>query len=274
MEEICRVEIPQHIRQVKISNKQQPIYYEWNGLTIRGKKYKIPKKYFKDKSKSNDLKENIIIEYLKDEFSLGLLNKKKEVILSTRNSTTKFPLNTHVILLQKGIPIIANDKVVGTPKIIPIKGQDFYSSNIREFTRGIIMNAIKECYEPFLNSFPVINAYPIRIVCEIHDTIKNYYDNTDKEGLGKAWDVDNYAYPYMKAFPDVLQALGKIRNDDRLHITQPPSPIFVPIENHNDRKLVFIIYKDDREIINQNKIYNEFHTKIVQKEGTTTNSIF
>jgi len=261
--EIIKVEIPQHIRKVQLSAKQRPYYYEWDGKTIKGKRKKVPSSYFIDKSKS--LKEVVLIEDLKDNYCIGVFNNANKLITTIKHSSD-YPVSKQVnykhrlcIKIDDNIfPVLCNPKIANTPKLYLIKGQDFYNSKIREFQRGVIMDEIKKCYTPFVESMPVISDYPVKIECEIHDTIKNYYDG-DRHGLGLPWDIDNYAYPYMKAFPDLLQKLGKLRNDDRLHVTQPPTPIFCPIEKHEDRKLVFIISKDERDVIVNNKIYQSYH---------------
>jgi hypothetical protein len=270
------VEIPQHIRKVQFSAKQRPVYFEWNGLSIKGKRAKLHVKYFKDK---NDIQKDVKIEHLKDHFYIGRFenNKLKYVtrkseelpsasdLLRTKHKYRLVTYNEDSMSGSKYDLLLCNPNVVNTPKFHLIRGQDFYNSKIREHSRGAIMDAIKECFTPYLVNLPVISEYPVKIECQIHDTIKNVYDGA-KEGLGLPWDIDNYAYPYMKAFPDLMQKLGKIKNDDRLHLTSPPSPIFVPIENHNERKLVFIITKDDRDVINNNKIYQDFHSPGLNSE--------
>lgn len=263
MKELCRVEIPQHIRKIQLSASQRAIYFEWNGVCIKAKRTNIPQKFFLKGVKRDKFPK---IEYLKDDYTLGMFKDNK--LVGTIRDSSLLPNIANLLeskikyrlCLKNGEPILANLKTVNTPRMYVIKGQDIYSGNLREHMRGTVMDAIKTCYTPFVKNIPVICEYPVCIACEIHDTIKNYYDNSKSNiELGQAWDIDNYAYPYMKAFPDLLQALGKIKNDDRLHLTQPPVPIFCPIENHSLRKLVFIIYKDDRDIIKNNKIYQDFH---------------
>lgn len=272
--ELIRVEIPQHIRKVQLSAKQRPVYFEWNGLCIKGKKAKIHRRWLQDQSSHVvDIK----IEDLKDKFFIGVYHNNK--IVSVTRDTSDLPTpaallrtkDKYRLVIQNDeqgyTPMLCNSKVVDTPRMKLIKGQDFYNSTIKEHQRGTIMNAIKECYKPYLVNLPVIQDYPVRMVCEVHDTIRNVYDLHQQTGTGKPWDVDNYAYPYLKAFPDLMQALGKIRNDDRLNVTQPPSAIFCPIEHHRDRKLVFIISKDERELIANNETYRNYHNPVQLGEG-------
>ncbi len=272
--EILRVEIPQYIRKVQLSAKQRPVYFEWNGLCIKGKRAKLHRRWLQDKTSTVvDIK----IEDLKDKFFIGTFSSGKLIHVTRDSSVLPTPSdllrtkNKFRLIVQDDekeyTPMLCNPNVVDTPRMKIIKGQDFYNGTVKEHQRATIMNAIKDCFRPYLENIPVIEDYPVKMVCEIHDTIRNAYDLHQQEGVGRHWDVDNYAYPYLKAFPDLLKELGKIRDDDRLHLTQPPAPIFCPIEKHKDRKLVFIISKDDREIITNNQIYKDFHYPIPQGEG-------
>lgn len=253
-----------------MSEKQRAQYFEWDGTRIKGKK-PIPRSFFKNKY---DIPLNPQIEDLKDYLAIGILNKSNKIVATIKsNDLLPGPNNIHEQRKEglkyylcskdgdKHIPIVINPQNVNKPRYYVIKGQDIYSGNLREFQRGLVMDKIKECFKPFVEILPVITEYPIRIECEIHDTVKNFYDRT-KTDLGIHWDVDNYAFPYMKAFPDLLFAMKKIADDDRLHLTQPPVPIFCPIDNHEDRKLVFIISKDEREIIKNHPAYQANRYKV------------
>jgi hypothetical protein len=248
--ELFRVTIPQYIREVKLSNKQRPIYWEWNGMNIKaGNKY-ILQRYLKRgvgsvTAQASDVKD---LYTFMDLYNGGLYYHYAHYVSQVKKPVHPniYAKNSKRILydLYDLKPVIANINQAGKPRIIQIKGQDIYSGNIREFTRGAIMEAIKNSYIPCLKDISPVSKYPIKIAMELHDTIDNVYGNKNQR-----WDVDNRAYPYCKAFPDVLTDLGIIEDDDRLHITQPPVPIFCPIDNHEDRKLVFIIEHDTRDII-------------------------
>lgn len=264
------------MRKIKTSDKQNPVYYEWNGSFIKGKGKLIPLRFFKEKYTPETRLEFPKIEDLKDDYSIAIINKKNEIVGNVRDSSL-LPNLASIFEARKkhkyylvGVanePMLCNPKKVGTPRWYLIKGQDIYSGNLREHQRGFVMDKIKDCYKPYIESMPVINRYPIRIECEIHDTIKNPY-TTEVSDTGQHWDIDNYAYPYLKAFPDLLFAMKKIKDDDRLHLTQPPAAIFCPIDNHEDRKLVFIITLDDREVIKNNAIYQKFHKESFESEDT------
>ncbi len=260
-----RIEIPRFIRKVQMSEKQQPKYYEWNGIQIKGKGKKIPMSFYKDKQ---DIPINTTIEHLKDDYVIGIF--KNNVLSGTIRDTEFLPSyqskdknKYRLCKITKNTveAILCNPKVVGTPRWYLIKGQDIYSGNLREHQKGFIMDKIKECFYPYIKDLTPITDYPVIIAVELHDTIKNPYSKNHKDEIGQRWDIDNYVYPYLKAFPDLLTREGILIDDDRLHLTQPPAAIFVPIENHEERKLVFNIFKDERVIIQNNKHYTNFHKK-------------
>lgn len=253
-----------------MSEKQLPIYYEWGIKGIKAKGKHVPRSWLK----STD---NIVvgIEHLKDGYCLSRLHKK--IIINKYFYTKDLPIiyeGKLILCKLEGtvpIPIIANPKKVGTPKWYLIKGQDIYSGNLREHQRGFVMDKIKEYYYPFIKDLKPIDFYPCKIKCDVYDTIKNFYGKDGSE-LGGRWDMDNLMYPYLKAFPDLLTVQGILRDDDRLHLPSTIPAYFVPIDDHEDRKLIFTIEKDDREEIKNNKLFCEFHKEKIKEENDTYES--
>lgn len=276
-----RIEIPQYIRTVKTSNKQNPSYFEWNGNTIKGKKKKLLLGYIKPQYKDYI---QILPEYLKDDYCIGIFHDKKlievcssikQILLSEKNYQIVYKyIVINKITKEK---IIANQSQVGKPKFITISGQDIFSGNLREHLKGTIFQAIKQSFAPYVKDIPVISNYPVRIKMYIYDTVKNFNDNTIKNDTGTRWDLGNRAYPYGKAFLDLLVTgtdgtnkliESKLIDDDRLHVTEDPQGgIFVPLSDNDDskRKLVFIIKEDKRKSIKNNKFYNGEYNKNLGK---------
>jgi hypothetical protein len=254
-----------------MSNSQRVKYFEWDGIEIKCKGIKLPQKYFKIKSR--EFCQTSVIENLKDEYVIGILGKKgiEGITRKTENLSKNLGIGLKHILCEiidnTPTPIIANHTKVGKPKFYLIKGQDIYSGNLREHMRGFVMDKIKECYYPYIKDLKPIEYYPVKIRCEVHDTIKNSYDRTKNE-LGIRWDIDNLVYPYLKAFPDLLVKHNILKDDDRLHLPSSIHADFVPIENHEDRKLIFIIEKDERDIIKNNKLFQKFHKDSYESEDT------
>lgn len=258
-----------------MSEKQLPIYYEWGIRGIKAKGKHVPKSWLNSNAAQIIDNHEICLEFLKAGHCLGHLVKGK--IIGYYTSTISIPetYQGKLILCKLDIvegigkvePIIANPKKVGTPKWYLIKGQDIYSGNLREHQRGFVMDKIKEYYYPFIKDLKPISFYPCKIKCDVYDTIKNFYGKDNSE-LGGRWDMDNLMYPYLKAFPDLLTVQGILRDDDRLHLPSTIPAYFVPIENHEDRKLVFTIERDDREEIKNNDLFQKFHKESFESEDT------
>lgn len=130
--------------------------------------------------------------------------------------------------------VIKNPKVAGTERWEVINGQKIYNQGYHPFVRQKIMEQIHLSFVPYLVDLK-IDKFPLFIECEIHDL------EIDPISRGQYWDVFNRAYPYCKAFEDVLQKCKVIPDDDYRYITCPSHPIFYPLKEGNP-KLVFNIY--------------------------------
>lgn len=283
--EPIRIVIPKYLREVKLSDSQRAIYWEWDGREIKAKNKgllmkfvgnktafilankkghpsHLKKEYFIGATYNNEVVARIYKdvhvvepELIKDALINGILKRK---LTKRQVESVKFYLYES---LGNGAcaPIIDNELKVGTPRFVKIKGQDIYSGVVREFTRGEIMRQIKDSFRDAIKAIPVITSYPIRITMELHTPVKNVFDRSS-DSIGQRWDIDNHCFPYVKAFPDVLMEEGKIVDDDRLHITEPPHGVFCPCDTEEDRKLVFVIQTDDRELIKNSPIWNKTNT--------------
>lgn len=267
--EILRtVEIPQYIREVQLSKAQRPKYFELKGTDCRS--WRIPDKYILKEYKK--LVNPVFFPYyLKDGYCIGIFKKNRHPIqyenllcIDIAKDDRFFLCTIANEVIDK---VIINDKKVGTPSIMRINAQDFYAGFASPHMRGKIINEIKFNMLPHLKDLPVIDnaSYPIRIELEIVDCVKNYTDRA-AEGSGTRWDLDNRAYPYFKSFLDLLVtgSIGdvkyfepKLTDDDRLHVTGSGGALFTPVENFEERKLRFHIYKDLRPEILTNKHYQD-----------------
>lgn len=135
-----------------------------------------------------------------------------------------------------GDKVVANSKVVGTPKFQKINGQDFYSGFGSHFERIKIVAGIKNFCRPFVQHLPPVMEFPVQLEMELHTII----------GEGN-WDLDNL-WIYTKCFQDLLVECGIIPDDNIQFISKPAAPEFYPIPTEDKRKLVFKIYKDERDI--------------------------
>lgn len=147
-------------------------------------------------------------------------------------------------LLDKlGNPIIANPKVVGTPRIHKINGQKIYNGDIDHIQRSKVVNAIKDSYKRFLKDLPAITNLPVRIGLELHLPI----------GDGD-WDLDNL-WIYNKCFQDAIVDQGIIPDDSIRYLTGSAAPQFVPIQEGETRRLIFTIEPDMRACIRNHPYY-------------------
>lgn len=236
MELLATVEIPEYVRLIILANARRETYYE------KGKK-KLPDKW------ANQIGVNVDWQIIKGKT---------------------------LLCDADGNPIISNPNSAGTPRGEVISGSSLHSLRMMDSTRSKIMMAIKKNMTPHIEKLEPITKFPIRILMEIHDTYLDYMyiDSKSKQPKDTYWDIDNRVLFYAKAFPDILQGspmIQKIKgskekkkvltskqiipNDHRGYITQPPVPLFYPIEDTKDRKLVFKIYHDDRDIIKNHPAY-------------------
>jgi len=205
-----KIECPLYIRKVQLSAARNKNYYE-SGLKSLKKVNSLKK--FSDKTKF-DWREHKV-------------NKRMRTFLTN---------------LKTGERVVSNPIAAGTPKVEVINGQGIHSGQIRENVRNTMMDAIKDFFLEHLEGMESIDQYPVSIFCEVH--------NIPREFAQKIWDLDNHFLMYQKAFQDVLTGnRGKNKSwlidDNNLFITQPPSPIFIPIDDYEQRKLVFYIVKEE-----------------------------
>lgn len=183
-----------------------------------------------------------------------VLSKKRRAKYYTKKSKIPkkyqgLPYNNKGILVDKlGNPIIANPRVVGTPRLKKVNGQDFYKGTDSPHIRSKVVNEIKSFLKTFVKGIEPITTYPVQIKLEMHDVI----------GVGN-WDLDNL-WIYNKCMQDVLVDTGVLAEDNVMYVTAAAAPEFYPVDNEDDRKLVFKIYQDERDVIKNNTQYNELHS--------------
>ena len=274
---ILNIEIPNYIRKIEISKKRRIIYYENNGIRARksskSKGKQLPKKFIDENY--YDYK-NLKFSHLKKRYKIALVVGTTIKMIFTEHFsplpssyihfafkedyiTEKMKSKAKLLLydIEKEALVISNPKVAGTPRNYVINGQDFYSGNLNPLVRAKIITEIKKSFVNCIKSKNLKtisnNSYPLTVVCEVHDTVKNKYDKSSSE-IGTGWDIGNRAYlPYLKTMLDLL-VTGKVnktepvlispilKEDDRLHI-RGESILFFPIKKTDTRKLIFKFYK-------------------------------
>ena len=147
------------------------------------------------------------------------------------------------LVTPDGQPILRNARTVNTPRMRKINGQEFYSGITRPAMRVKIVNAIKDSFRPYIADLPRIKQFPIKLACEFHDL------------PGKAdWDLDN-KWIYCKVFQDLLVQEGRLPDDNIKFVSQAAAMEYYPVEDEQDRQLVFHIMTDDRS---HNSFYKWF----------------
>jgi len=144
-------------------------------------------------------------------------------------------------LNKQGERIVANTRSVGTPKQVAINAQVLYVG--KPWERVAMKNCLEEFFTPYVKEMPVFN-FPIAMDCELH-TLATYHTA----------DLNNTGYIYEKVLTDVMVKQGKIFDDSIPYVTKPgSSPLFIPVESEDQRKLVYHIYQDLRPEILQMKL--------------------
>ena len=239
MECLREIEVPLYIRHVKMSDSRKPEYFEL------GKKVKVPKKYI-DKSKFD--------------YKPWRYTKQVKLILTD---------------LETGKRVIKNSMSKDKPRWKTINGQDIYDQTIVRESRNKILKEIKSFFVPFVEEQmePLdISDLPVRIECEV------FYPY-ESEGNKMPWDMDNHFWLYQKGFQDVLQG-NRDRNkqptckvmipeDNTLCISKPPSPLHIPVDTFEERKIVFKILKEwDPRILDYHKRQELFNKHILKTNGS------
>jgi len=150
---------------------------------------------------------------------------------------------------NQGECVVANPRTIGKPKYITINGQALYNARMSPHIRSKIVNAVKDSFTPYLSGVDPIIQLPVRISLKLHDTIRQ-----------ANWDLDNQ-WLYNKCFQDLIVKQGIIPDDDIKYITAAGAPEFVPVDNEQDRKLVFTISPEKRDEVLKHKYYDEFYSQ-------------
>lgn len=219
MDILCQIVIPKFITKVKISNKRRAKYY--NRYKGKGVSKKVPKKL----------------------------------------TTSNYAYNKHGWLVDKSTKkrVIANPNVAGKPKYEVLSGNKIISGYGSPHIRKTIVTSLRDFYRPFIityldryGSLPS-EAYPLKIEWDVHTS-------TEKTN----WDASNLSF-YYKYFEDALcegfeykdgayvpsdseNAISIVPDDNIEFITHPPGPRIIPVDKWEDRKFVFRLYHDNRNL--------------------------
>lgn len=236
MELIAKIVVPKYPREVTVSKSVRPKFYIREEMKKELLLKYCHKKHYKE---TGERKLNEQLFYWHPD---TVTRNKKRV-------TRHFLTNRFT-----GEREVSNSKKVGKKKTKVINGQDLIRLTLPTYMFSKIKELLKRDFKLAIKKSGIqpITDYPLIIKCELFDTV-----NDELIASNPRWDVDNRFLMYGKYFLDTLKNEGIIEDDDRLHITSPPSVLFTPVRSHLERKMVFEIYRDTRPEIMFNPDYDK-----------------
>jgi hypothetical protein len=227
--EIARIEMPEYLRRVKLSNKRKAVYYEQGKKTVKAKR-------LLDRSRFN--------------YRGHKVGSRVAMLLTD---------------LKTGERVVANPRSQGTPKMFTINGQGIYDQTLQKQVRNKVMQVIKIWFAPFINQLPYVNV-PIRIYAELHDTILT--DKGAKWDLDNRFYMYQKAFQDCLTGNRDREGIAAnkviVDDDNVLYITQPPCPLFIPVATEEERKLVFILCEEKDSRIIENEEYKKLRNVYTQ----------
>jgi hypothetical protein len=156
--------------------------------------------------------------------------------------------------------VLKNPRTAGTPRILPINGQDFWSSGEgQQWNRSKLKEFLYDYY-----ASRIVQQLPEGIWAPkgsfIHLEYIFYFPFKIYEA-NDVQDLDNHSYPYVKVFKDVLQTLGVIKGDDFRYVRGDYSR-YMEVETEEERRLEIKIHFCENEGLIIPRIYKTNHVQI------------
>lgn len=134
--------------------------------------------------------------------------------------------------------VIKNEKYIDKPRY-----QSLSYNKISTRLKIPVLIKLKEWMTDYMPSSLNMDG-PYRVKAYVHDW-----------GVPMHKDLDNM-HIYYKAFLDLMKQRGMIKDDSKRYVTEAGGFTFIPITHKDNRKLVFHISQDQREIIKTSVMYN------------------
>lgn len=218
---IYEIVMPDFPRTVKLSDARRAKYFKPTD--------KLSLKYLKKDKLGSVVDMNITPNVGND--NKGRIHELDSNFIWKEHKLTKKRIERRLYDLTTKDYIVKNPSVAGTPNIEIINGQKMYNGDYHPHTRDKIMKVIHEYMIPFLQGFEPITEYPLIIDGFMYDKGK-----TCEISKGRMFDIDNRQFCYNKAFQDMLQYCGIIKQDDFEHIIGAPRLIFRDLDYGVDSK--------------------------------------
>lgn len=165
--------------------------------------------------------------------------KKAKKPLPKKYQSKNYRYGKEGVLVDKfGRKVVANSLSVGKPRMWKINGQGLYSGSLHPKSRA----KLTEWAHQYLGQF-VQPIKPIHIPKGKYLAISLTMYGVLPENQSQNWDCSNQ-WIWIKWFEDTLVEYGKIPDDSILFIRDSGGIKFRPVEDHNQRKLIFTISYD------------------------------
>jgi hypothetical protein len=162
-------------------------------------------------------------------------------------------LNSNREVFSVEIPQFKTHVKQSSAKWVKINGQTIYTS-AHHRVRYMFMEQIHEYLLQYIPKFDEnITTIPLELTLYIYAPI-NYGDvrrmkgvinwKPAKEDYKPSWDLDNFAWIWVKGVQDVLQKQGIIP-DDNVKFIRKVSYEYIPVEQFDDRKLVITLSQSE-----------------------------
>jgi hypothetical protein len=131
--------------------------------------------------------------------------------------------------------VVANPKAAGTERFGRINGQDIWNGNLQEHTRAKLKDFLTAFFAPHITQQLPEGIWPPKDHF-IQTEFIFYYPFGLLKHEDHGVDIDNHAYPYVKAFHDTLTELQVIKGDGPKHIRGYYAH-YIEVETEKERRM-------------------------------------
>jgi hypothetical protein len=138
--------------------------------------------------------------------------------------------------LVGGKRVVKNSKSVGTPKFWSVNFQAIWNQQIKYQGRALIMNKLKDIFNPYIKDLEPITEFPIRIELFLLDQEMPV-------------DVDNKGVVYTKCITDLLTNNNIIPDDSSDYVNDTGRCKWVKINESETTKMIIKIWKSNNSLV-------------------------
>lgn len=245
---IQSIQIPKYITKVVTSESIQPIYYSKYNSKGTSKEYK----YYDDNDSSKKQLGSSKYDPIRRNYDGPpyLLPAPKTKILELCRGNYRWNSQGYLEDKESGERLIANSRRVGKESSDSISGNRIISANSTG-RQAKYKNAVKDFYKPHVEEKldPIDeDKFPIRLEMYMHTVV---------DRNGNLFDLSNMWF-YRKYFEDVLFEVDPpiIPDDNVQFITDHRGPTLMPVDEWENRKIIFEFHEDQRDEVRNNDFWN------------------